>query len=643
MSSHYMSSTDSLSQKDLVHPWWDEKTRTKALQSATRLFSYYADNDKHRLDGYRAWQALYTNRELSGQDYLRAYIANMKLGDLEYSRVPLNVIKICVDAVHARLTRPDIMVKFMSSGGNFSNRRKSKQMEHWVSYQEHACDLDDKDSAAHQHSLVLGTGIVKTCPHPKVDEIINACIHPRNVFVDEMEASTGDPTHMYQRQFVARTRLKAMYPRLAGKIDSAGRLSDHVHHEWGVKQTTSLGNLVEVVEGWHLPSWEGAGDGKHIILIDGQCLEFDDWEVMDFPFSFTQWKRDPTGGFWGIGLAEELVGSHFDMNTSIMHVEACVEASPKPYILIPDDGNISVGTLAGIPGIQINHTGRAPQIVLPPSVPADVVNYLMSQWQWALQISRLVAMGMSEKAGNAAETGQAFRDIVDIQNTELSDNYKIRQKFKVRLAEQQLISGKMVSDRAKSEGRVFRTVLKKDRNTIEEIDWDTFYMDPRKDSYIVQALPASALSVEFGGRLAQVKEMISVGMVDMGEALSLLGFPDLDHFRSLRNASRDAIERILEEILDEAKYTAPEPTTDLRLALKLTQMYINRAQAMGVPDDRINMLYQFLQQVNALLQEQQEATQMQAQGIQPGFAGGPPALDITGQAPAATEQQGMQQ
>jgi hypothetical protein len=269
---------------------------------------------------------------------------------------------------------------------------------------------------------------------------------------------------------------------------------------------------------------------------------------------------------------------------------------------------------------------------------------MMTQWTWCLQIARLISMGMSEKAGNAAETGAAFQTIVDIQNTELSDNYDIREQFRVRLSEHQLIAGKMIADRAKAEGRKFTVVLKKDKNTIEDVDWDEIYLDPKKDSYIVQALPASSLSVEFGGRLAQVKELLGAQLIDVGEGLALLGFPDLDHYRSLQNASRDAVERILEEILDDGKYTEPEPTMDLRLSLKLTQMYINRAQAMGVPDDRINMLYQFLRQVTSLVAEQQEATRMQAAGIEPGFAGGPPALDITGASPtAATEEQGQQQ
>jgi len=639
-----MPNTSDLSQTDLSNPWWQEKTATKALEKVQRLFSFYAHEDRHRLNAYTAWEALYTNRDLSGQDYLRSYITNMQLGSMEYSRVPLNVIKIMVDAVHARLTRPDIIVKFISSGGNFTNRRKSRQMEHWTSYQDHASGLGRKDSAATLHSLVLADGFIKTCPHPKVDEIINAVIHPRDIFVDPIEVqAAGEPTHLYQRQFVSRTRLAKMYPGKAGMIMKAGRISDHLQHQWAVKKTSNEGHLVEVVEAWHLPSWSEAGDGRHIIFVDGCLLENDEWELMDFPFSHTQWKRDPSGGFFGIGLAEELIGGHFDLNTSIMHTEACVEASPKPYILIPDDGNVTEGQLGNVPGVKINHTGRAPQIILPPSIPQDIVNYMMTQWQWCLQVARLVAMGMGEKAGNQAETGAAFSTIVDIQNTELSDNYDIREEFRVRLAEQQLIAGKMVADRARSEGRVFRVVLKKDKNTIEDIDWDEFYMDPKRDSYIIQALPASALSTEFGGRLAQVKEMLGAQLIDIGEGLALLGFPDLDHYRSLQNAARDAVERILEEILDDGKYTEPEPTMDLRLSLKLTQMYINRAQAMGVPDDRINMLYMFLRQLTSLLEEQQLATRDQAMGVQPGVIGGPPALDITGGAPTAATQEQPQQ
>jgi hypothetical protein len=426
-----------------------------------------------------------------------------------------------------------------------------------------------------------------------------------------------------------------MFPRKAKKIEDAGRLSAEPFYSF--REGTTLHALVEVVEAWKLPSWDGAGDGKHALFIDGTMLELGDWDQVSFPFSFVRWKTDPTIGFWGIGLAEELIGLHFDINTSVLHTEKAIEAIPKPYVLVPNAGDVSEGQLANVPGTIINYTDRAPQIVLPPIVPRDMIDYIETQWQRAIQVARLAALSLPESTGGGFETGQAIRDFNDIQSTELAPNFKSYENFRVKVSEKQVVTGKMISDRANDEGRTFNVVLREDRNTIEDVDWKQIELDPRRDSYVIQALPASRLSQSPAGRKSDVLDFMNGGLIDRGTALALLDFPDLDHFKSLENASREAIERILEEILDDATYTQPEPTMDLRLALKLTQMYINRAQAMGVDEERISMLLQFLRQVTGMITEQQEATRTQAAGISPGIVGGPPALDLTGQSPTAIE------
>lgn len=623
-----------LNASDLRTPWWEEKTKSKAQGPAERLFLHYAENDRNRLAAYVAFNSLYTNRDIRGNEFTRAYTAAYSLEGNEYSRVPLNVIKVMADAVHARVTRQAIRTTFVTSDGNQSLRKRAKQMENWVSFAEYATELPETTQQAYLDALVVGTGIVKTVPHPKIDEILNARVHARDVFVDPIEASaTGKPSHLYQRQFVSRGRLKKMYPRFSSKIQDAGRITSEV---FATSFDSPFENLVEVVEGWKLPSWDGAGDGKHILFISGQVLELEDYELNEFPFSFVRWKDDPTLGFWGISLSEELIGLHFDINTSILHLEKAIEAIPKPYILVPNAGDVSEGELGNVPGCIINYTDRAPQIVMPQSVPGDISNYMLEQWNRAIQVSRLGSLSMPETTGNGFETGQAIRDFADIQSTELAPNYKSYEKFKIRLAEKQVATGKLIADRAKSEGRTFRVVLRKDRNTIEDVDWDNIHIDPRKDSYVVQALPASKLSQTPAGRKSDVIDFLNAGLIDQKEALALLDFPDLDHFRSLANASRDAIERILEEILDEGKYSPPEPPMDTRLALKLTQAYINRAQSMSVEEDRISMLYQFMRQVKALIDEEQEATRMQAAGLTPGFTGGQPALDLNGASPVAS-------
>jgi hypothetical protein len=635
-----MANSDSVEQSDFSNPWWDEKSATKILPKIERLFRYYVDQDADRLNAYAGYSALYTNRDISGNDFLANYSASFGK-DGEYSRVPLNVCKVMVDAVHARLTRPAIAVEFLPAGANWSLRRRSKQMSQFVRFQMHATSLRDKEDAAILDSLVYGLGVIKTCPHPVSAEIENFRVHPKDIFVDPAEAAaTGRPTHLYHRTLANRGRLAKLFPKKAKQIQAAGNLADKAVSDWAENTRDggpSVGNMVEVVEAYKLPSWQGSDDGKKVIFIDGAILDVSPWEPVDFPFSFSYWKKDPTVGFFGIPLVEELIGLHYDLNTSIVHTEECIAAMPRPYILVPADGEVNEGQIGNVSGVIINHTGRAPQIVMPPSVPKDVVAYIGVQWQRALQVSRLVAMGMPESAGSQAETGQAFKDIVDIQSTELSPNFRYREDFCIRVAEQQMIAGKLLDER---EPGGFKTVLKKDRNTVESVNWKQFDLDPKKDSYVVQAAPTSALSTTFGGRLAEMKELIGLQIIPASRAFKYLDIPDFDAEARIQNASLDFLERICEEILDDLKYTEAEPTMDLRLGLKVVQKNINLAQAMGVDEENVNMLYQFLRSITDLIAEEQEATQQQASGMGPGLPGQPPAMDITGASPGATQLSG---
>lgn len=640
-----MSFSDTASQADFENPWWEEKTRAKAHPKLQRLFKFYADRDAGRLSAYTGYSRLYTNRDMTSSDYLQSYGAAFAINLEQYSRVPVNVVKVMTDAVHARVTRPAIAIEFLPAGGNQSLRRRSRQASQFIAHTNHESGMRSQESLATLDALVFGLGVIKTAPHPKIEKIENFRVHPRDIFVDPIEAAAhGRPTHLYQRQFVSRSRLKAIFDKPADvkAIVDAKRVSDRTSSDWSEAETLPAANLVEVVEAWKIPSWSGAGDGKHAVFIDGRCLEFGEYVPTDFPFSFTKWKDDPTLGFYGISLVEELIGLHSDINTSVLHTEKCIEMTPKPYILVPADGEVSEGQIGNVSGTILNYTGRPPQIVVPPSVPADIVNYIQSQWQTALQVARLVAMGMPESAGGQAQTGAAFDTIIDIQSTELAPAFKQREDFLIRLAEQQINAGRALNERCKKEGKGgFKTVLRKDRNTVEAVEWDLFDMDPLEDSYVVQAQPASALSATFGSRLNQVKEMLALGIIPMSRAFKLLDIPDLDSEMRIQNASLDFIERIMEDILDDSVYTPPEPTMDLRLALKVSQKYINLAQSMEVPDEQVTMLYDFLRSTTDLIKEEQDATRAMAEGIAPTVGGSPPAQDISGQSPGAAPMQGQ--
>lgn len=614
-------------------PWWTQTTKTKALNPLLAIFNSFVSEDSNRLQAYNAYSRIYLNRDISNSDYLANYSAAWKIDDEDaaYSRVPVNLAKVMVDSAHAKITRQNPRPVFVTRGGNHTLQKKSRQMQKWVEYCEHLTDLRPTKRSAAMDGLIYGTGFVKTSAHPVVDEVENNRVHPADIFVDPVEAGVnGKPTHLYQRSFVSRTRLAAMYSKPAQKkaIKKADRITDdpYVWH----RQRQTLKNMVEVVEGWRLPSFEGAGDGKHIIAINGLVLELGDWEPTTFPFSTYRWKEDPTIGFWGVSLIEELLGVHFDYNHTISNIEECIDNMPTPFILIPEGGNISTGRLANVNGITITYADRAPSFELPPSVPADVVAYADKIWEKALQISRLLSLSMPESTGGRFETGQAVRDFNDIQATELAPQYEEFERFNVNLYEQQVRAGREIYGRNPS----FSVVLRSDKYTIEDVEWKNID-DPRKDSFVIQVFPASMLSQSPAGKKSDVLDFFNAGWLDTGEAMALLDFPDMDQFKNLRNAARQNVERILENMLDENLYEAPEPTLDLRLSMKMTQMYINRAQAMRVPEERISLLRRFMRQLKSLNDQAEEATLLRGQGMGSLPAGGPPPVSPDGSNPTA--------
>lgn len=612
--------------------WWEEKTKPKALAPALGLFQEFANHDADRLSAYNAYSRIYLNRDIDDCDYLASYTAAWQTEDDDYSRVPVNLAKIFIDAAHARVTKQNPRPVFVSKGGNHTLRKKAKQMQKWVEYAEHFTKNRAIKKAAFKNAQIYGNGFVKTTEHPIVDEIQNVNVHPADIYVDPMEAAAeATPTHLYQRAYVSRSRLMKLFPKYKDKIRRAARITDQDAYQWRRQDQKSLGTVVEVVEGWRLPSYHGAGDGRRIIFVSNQVLVLEEWESDSFPITNVKWQDDPTLGFWGISQTEELLGIHYDYNHTITNIETCIDGMPTPYILVPEAGNVSQGELGDVNAIVINYGDEKPSFELPPSVPKDVVEYAQNIWDKGLQVSRLIPLGMSDVTGNGLETGQAVRDFNDIASTELAPQLEQFEAFNVACYEAQVRCGREIYKRNPS----WKIVLRKDKYTIEEMDWSALDDDPRRDSFVIQVFPASMLSQTPAGRKSDVLDYFNAGWLDVGEAMSLLDFPDMDQFRNLRDAGRQNIERILEEMLDDDKYTAPEPTLDLRLSMKMTQMYINRAQAMGVPEPRINNLRMFMRQVHSLMQTSEEATVMQAQGMGPGLAGGPPATSPDGSQPTA--------
>jgi hypothetical protein len=173
---------------------------------------------------------------------------------------------------------------------------------------------------------------------------------------------------------------------------------------------------------------------------------------------------------------------------------------------------------------------------------------------------------------------------------------------------------------------------------IETIDWKD--VDLEDDEYVLKMFPVSSLPNEPAGRLQTIQEYIQAGFVSQRTGRKLLDFPDLEQVEELANSAEEYLTEILEKIVDEGVFTAPEPYDDLGLARELAMQFYAQGKCHNLDEDRLDMIRQFMDQIDAL--EQKAASAMQP--LMGGAPGGgqpqavpeaPPVSDMLPNAPQA--------
>ena len=178
--------------------------------------------------------------------------------------------------------------------------------------------------------------------------------------------------------------------------------------------------------------------------------------------------------------------------------------------------------------------------------------------------------------------------------------------------------------------RGYSPVTSKDRNTIATVKWNE--VDMAEDAYVLKVFPASSLPDLPSGRIKMLISMQQLGLIkDQASVARLLDFPDLEGDFALDRAASEDIDRQIELMLDDGRFEPPEPFQDLFLALKKVQSSYLKARCDGVPEDRLELLREYM----SICQNMIMASQPQ-QAPLPNEAGIPPSLTAAqGVAPTA--------
>ncbi len=552
------------------------------------LFSHVEsiENDQselHRRNLYHS--VLYSGRDELGLNW------SGRSGGQEYGRsISNNVIKQCIDTAASIIAKNKPKIRVMTDDADWSDQRKARDFEKFIWGEFNRLKVYEIGPDIFRDAGVFGDGGVKIYEaHGKVclervliDEII----------VDERDCcATGVPRELHQRKLYEKDVLKSLFPEYEAEIDKA----DKKKSAWADTREIPSNHCV-VLETWRLPAGPEQ-PGIHIIAVDC-CVLFQESYTKDhFPFAFFKWSK-PLTGFYGQGIAEELLDLQVRLNKLERFVARCQDLIAVPRVFVEGTGPLSaqlddtIGAVIRTRSKPVFFTAQA----LGPEIYEERERLTRQAFE-RIGISQLSAQSLKPAGLESAVALRQFNEIEGQRFAIVAQRYEQWFKDVANL----VIECAAELYRGKSSAKTTWA----SESSIEIIDWAD--VDMEADRFVLTIEAASILTMSPAARLQAVTELAQVGQLEKQEIRYLLNHPDLersdsDSFADFENCLKTI--QMLEEV--EHEYMPPEPFQNLDLCLKRIQLrYLalkNRPWKTPPPEEVFERFRDWISQAKDLME-----------------------------------------
>lgn len=598
--------------------WWLLK-KDDIPASITSIIGFLQEHQGTRQTQSLVSARLYGNLNLMGLNgltYSRMATVQSSLRD----RISYNVCQSAVDTVTAKIGKNKPKPLFLTNGGDYKMQRRAKKLGKFIDGIFYENNAYHKGVDAFRDGGIWGDGIVHV--YEEHDRVRYERVLSIELYVDEVEGFYGHPRQMHRVKNVDRQVLIDLYPESRRAIETASpAIPDHLG---GYEH---ISDVVTVRESWHLRSGPDADDGFHVITIEKATLFKEAWDKDFFPFARFQWNKR-LFGFWGQGLVEQIQNIQLEINKILWVIQRSFQlmGTFKVWLkngskIVPEHLNNDIGAI--IQGDE------APQYLLPPIVQPELFSHLLTLKAAAYEQAGISQLSAEAKKPAGLDSGKALREFNDIESDRFNTIGHAYEQFFLELAKLSIATAKDIYSRNKKfEVRV------PGKKFIESIDWKD--IDLEDDDYVMQVYPVSSLPDEPAGRLQTIQEYAQAGYLSPRSARRLLDFPDLDQIEDLATAQEDVVHEMLEKIVEEGVYTAPEPYDDLQLCHELALEYYAQGKNSNLEEEKMDLLRNFIDQVNLLTTK--ALPPPQAPALPPGPQAVPqasPVSDLLPNAPGA--------
>lgn len=576
------------------YKWWAARSKGQMNDEVIATAAFLKDYQQYRYRQAGIFSRLYSNIPLFNWIGSNLSRVGSQSGQLPIDRPTMNVVQSCIDTLISRITQSRPRPVFLTDNGDTHQRTLAKQLNNFIVGELYQTKAYELGALLLRDAAVLGTGCVKiyeTDDHKiALERVIST-----ELYIDPNEAMYGQPRQLYQFKLIDRDVLEAMFPESSSAVNNA----EQAYPDASGESSRTVSDQVMVVEAWHLPSGKNAKDGKHVISCGSGMLLQEEWDKNYFPFEFLHYCPRLLG-FWSQGLAEQIMGTQVEINKLLITISKSINLVGVPRVFVEEGSKVNPASFQNDIGTIIKFRGTKPIYEVAPCVPQEVYAQLQRLVEYAYQQSGVSALAATSQKPAGLNSGEAIRNYDDLQSDRFAALEKRYDNFFVALAYQITNLGKDIAIR---DGK-YQTVYP-NKNGTKQIDLPDAKL--LEDPFVIQCFDASSLPRDPAGRLQKVTEMAQSGMISMQEARRLLDYPDLDQVNKLANAGEERILKILDDIVEEGKYTPPDPYMDLQLASQLVTQYYNLYSAAKLAESRAQMLRDFDVQVQDLKKQMMSA------------------------------------
>lgn len=586
------------SKKDLVatpYSWWTAQNDNDLVAQLLSTTEYLTRTNTTRIRQASIYARLFSGKPL--YNFLASNSTLDSSNQLPIGRPTANVCYSCTDTLVSRISQDKPQPTFLTDNGHYKERKMAQEANQFIQGEFFRTKMYDQGPRTLRDACVIGDGLIKIYPDFKSKKVAADPTLSTEILTDFNDGYYRKPRQLIHKKLVDRSVGLEHFQNKAELI--LGATSANV--DGTPRSTETVSDQFIIAEGWHLPSAEGAKDGRHVIACSTGVLLDEAWEKPRFPFVWFGYNPNIVGMF-SQGLIEILMPTQMEIYRNLIVASQAIELMGVPRIYIDELSKIMETSFNNRIGTIIKGRGPAPQFLNAISNAPEIYDWIKWLIENAYQMSGISALSAASQKPAGLNSGEAIRSYDDIQTDRFAALAKRYQNIYNDAVPLFLDAAKEIVDETGS-----YTTVYPGKDGTREVDFKR--ISSLGDSYVVQCFDQSSLPKDPAGRQAKLSEMLAAGEISNQEFRRLSNFPDLAQSDKLAAALEERILHALDHIVEHGDQDWEEIMPDpfmldpSDLATTLCVNYINLYATCQLEEEKMQCLRDWFTQVQVLKQQ----------------------------------------